>query len=109
MSENPTSLADPRAVALRTHGASARENALAISARTSYAPGSPRPGVVIDVLLALLVGLAVVPLALGLAPAPVRPAFSERLMPYRGELAFFGVAMLLGVGIGFAAVLLLTS
>jgi outer membrane biosynthesis protein TonB len=106
-SENSASFSDPRALALRTRVTSVRENGLGVnSPLTSYAsaPASSRETVVLYVLFGLL-GLAFVPLALGVTPAPALGAFPDRLLRHRTEFAFLGAAMLLGVAIGFATVL----
>jgi hypothetical protein len=89
--------------------AGVRENGLRIdSPPTSYVSELATSGgtVALEVLLGLIVALALIPLVLGLAPAPALAAFSDRLLLYRTELAFLGVAMLLGVAIGFATLLL---
>jgi hypothetical protein len=84
-----------------------RENGVgAGSSLTSYAsvPASSSETVVLYVLFGLL-GLAIIPLALGVTPAPALGAFPDRLLRHRTELAFLGAAMLLGVAIGFATIL----
>jgi len=84
-----------------------RENGLgADSSLTSYASAaaSSSETVVLYILFGLL-GLAIIPLALGVTPAPALGAFPDRLLRHRTEFAFLGAAMLLGVAIGFATVL----
>ena len=106
-SEKSASISDPRALALRTRVMNVRENGLGVdSSLTSYASASASPSetVVLYVLFGLL-GLAVIPLALGVTPAPALGAFPDRLLRHRTEFAFLGAAMLLGVAIGFATVL----
>jgi hypothetical protein len=76
------------------------------SSLTTYASvsASSSETAVIYVLFGFL-GLAIIPLALGVTPAPALGAFPDRLLRHRTELAFLGAAMLLGVAIGFATVL----
>jgi hypothetical protein len=73
---------------------------------TSYAltPASSSDPVVLYALFGLL-GLAIIPLALGVTPAAALGALPDQLLRHRTEFAFLGAAMLLGVAIGFATVL----
>jgi hypothetical protein len=79
-----------------------------LSPVTNYAPApaTSRSMGVLYVLLGLLAGVAVIPLAIGVTPASALAAFSHRLPLYRIEFASLGAVMLVGVAIGFVTLFL---